>query len=85
MSWEEHQGATFSALSKVEDVQIGLNEVLRRMEEAQNAIRNAIGDSNVESAMNFLQFMLMAAERIHDIQAIVNQATEEGRRYLNGF
>ena len=85
MSREAHFEAAGFAGLKVEELQAALGSVLPIAEEALSAIANAIGETEMESAVNARSFVAGIIDRVTEDIGTCESAKAELLRYGGGF
>lgn len=84
-AWGGHQAAAFVAINTIGELQEALSITTDACERTIGAIQEAIGQSQVQSALNAIRFIAGIRERMNEDYAMAEQAKAELERYVNGF
>lgn len=84
-AWGAHQAAVANAIDAIGRVQEAISMGTEQCDQATGAILSAVGSTNVESAVNAMQYLQEVKARLDETFAISQQAVEECERYGRGF
>lgn len=84
-AWGGHRAAAYDAIDAVGEVQDAMAQATDACDRAMGAIMEAVGQSQVESATNALQFVGGIKDRVEECFGMSQQAVADLDRYAGGF